>query len=132
MTLRQYLIIMGFGTILCAAALGLILFQIDPYQADIISFGLFYACVCFTLIGLCSLLILPVIQALSKRRNMLLHKHVTKSLRIAITVSFFLTLLLFLQGEQLLSPITGAALFTFMALVIVIRISMHKHSSFSP
>lgn len=129
MTLRQYLIIMGLGTLLCASALAVIVFQVDPYTADTLSMGLFYACIACTLVGICSLLILPIIQISSKRRDMLLHKHVTKSLRLSITVSFLLTLLLLLQGERLLSPVTGIALLALICFILVIRTTVQKRTS---
>ncbi len=126
MTLRQYLIVMGLGTILCATALGMVMFQVDPFRADVVTFSLFYACVFCTLIGLFSLITLPVIQAISTRRGTLLHRHVAKSVRISMYVAFLLTIFLFLRGARLLSPVSGLTLLAFIALIITVRITTKK------
>ena len=51
MSLRQYLFVMAFATILCWVSFGMVTANIDPYQGSAIGFGFFYISLFFALIG---------------------------------------------------------------------------------
>lgn len=101
MTIRQYLLLMLIGTVMCWGAVALIMTMIDPTESQATIFALFYFSLFFSLTGTFSILgFLSRIGILSKRYN--LSRQVAVSFRQAVILSLLLVAGLFLQGRGLL------------------------------
>lgn len=101
MTLRQYIILMLFGTLIAFGGIGLITVTASPSEAGTIVFAVFYALIFFGLLGLTSLLGL----LFRARKNSALstpHK-VEVSFRQGILLSALVTTSLILQSQSLLN-----------------------------
>lgn len=115
MTLRQYLAIMMFGTLLCFAAWVFVLVNVDPFHANITSFVFFYATLFFTLIGALSLGVFALYYTFSRTEEPLF-RYVQKSFRDAFLLSLLVIGLLYLQGKGWLT-IWNASMFIILILV---------------
>lgn len=102
MTLKQYIILMCMASLLCWAALGVVMWNVDPYVSTPMVFGFFYLSVFLSLCGTLSLLIFGLYAGLS-RRVIPLYKIVQKSFRDSIIISLTATILLFLQSKNLVN-----------------------------
>jgi hypothetical protein len=101
MTLRQYLILMSFGAILCWGIWFLVLFYIDPNTANILSFIFFYLSLFLALAGSLSVLGLALRKKISKEE--VVFRMVTVSFRQATMLSFLVVGSLLLQSKNLLN-----------------------------
>ncbi len=115
MTLRQYLAIMMFGTLLCFAAWVFVLVNVDPFHANTVSFVFFYATLFFTLIGALSLGVFALYHTFSRTEEPLF-RYVQKSFRDAFLLSLLVIGLLYLQGKGWLT-MWNASMFIILILV---------------
>ena len=102
MSLRQYIIIMIFATILCWISFGFVIVNIDPFDAEYLSFSFFYISAFFSLLGTLSLIIFGFHNMFLKKGEPL-YKIVQESFRDGVILSAVLTSLLYLQGKGLLN-----------------------------
>ena len=102
MTLRQYLILMTLGTLICWVAWVFVIFNLDPYQAGFISFLFFYASLFLALLGTFSVCGFLVRRRLLKDDEVVF-RHVKKTFRQGIIFSVFILLVLFLLQLKLLA-----------------------------
>jgi len=102
MNLRQYLSIMLFSSALCWVAWLFVVFNIDPFETNLLSFGFFYVSFFLALLGTLSLILFWIYCA-SNHRHDPMYLLVQKSFRDSIALSAFLVFLLFLQGARLLN-----------------------------
>lgn len=93
---------MSLGTVICWTAWVFILFNIDPAQADFLSFIFFYSSLFLALLGTFS-----VIGFLFRRRvvkeDEIVFRHVKKTFRQGIMLATWVILFLFLQQSKLLT-----------------------------
>lgn len=98
MTIKQYLIIMIIGAILCWVAWGFVILNIDPFQDTGVGLGFFYVSLFFAFLGAVSLINFLIRYYFSKS-DLPLFRFVQRSFRDALFISAILIALLFLQGK---------------------------------
>lgn len=98
MSLRQYLLIMTLGAILCWVAWGMVIMNVDPFQEALMGFVFFYFSLFLALLGTFSLFSFLFYYYFSST-EILLFKAVERSFVWAFLISFILVFLLFLQGQ---------------------------------
>lgn len=101
MSLRSYLILMIFGTMVCTAVFGVALTVINPQTTNWLGFALFYASLFLVVAGLVSILGFVV-------RFVILRKHLADraviiSFRQAFLVAFLVIATLILLAHRLFS-----------------------------
>ncbi|MBT4277400.1 hypothetical protein HOD96_01495 [Candidatus Falkowbacteria bacterium] len=92
---------MSVATLVSWSAWGIILFLVNPFEADVMSFLFFYVSLFFSLLGT-----IAIIGALTRRifiKDKMLFRQVIVSFRQAVFISFLIMLCLLLQGERLLT-----------------------------
>ncbi|MDP2685463.1 MAG: hypothetical protein Q8P20_10635 [bacterium] len=102
MNLRQYLIIMVLGTVLCWVSLFFVISNIDPFEANLAGFTFFYISIFLAMIGTFSILLFMVYQSIKRNVRPMYHQ-VQKSFRDSIIIAGFITALLYLQGSGLMN-----------------------------
>lgn len=123
MTLRVYLITMFIATLLCWLSFGLVLVNVDPEVANVLTFGFFYASLFLSLTGTISLLLFGWYRKWWSD-EVPLFAYVSKSFREGNVVAAFLTVTLFLWGVDWLSWWTGSLMATAFILTISLMWSM--------
>lgn len=101
MSFRGYILFMTLATIIFFVAWIVVLFSVDPYQADMLSFLFFYLSLFFTLVGVISIIGSVLRRTLIKDR--VVFRQVITSFRQAILFSCLIIACLFLQGQRLLT-----------------------------
>lgn len=125
MTLRQYLIIMAFATILCWTSWIFVIINIDPFQGGILEFSFFYITLYFSLLGTNSLLIFAVYRIFT--RSLPLFRYVQKSFRESLLFSTFIVFILFLQGMNWLTVWNFGILLVLSILIVSFLFSVQRH-----
>lgn len=114
---------MVIATLLCWLSFGLVLVNVDPNSASVLTFGFFYASFFLSLTGTFSL----VLFSWYKHRwntEIPLFAYVSKSFREGNVVALFLTTTLYMWGEQWLSWWTGGLIVTAFVLTLSLLWSM--------
>ncbi len=101
MTLRAYLTLMIFATLICAALFGVIVTVVDPLSTNWLGFALFYASLFLAVLGVAAIVGFVV-------RFVILRKHlavraVIISFRQAFLVAFLVIVALMLLANRLFS-----------------------------
>ncbi|OGH64217.1 MAG: hypothetical protein A2821_03960 [Candidatus Magasanikbacteria bacterium RIFCSPHIGHO2_01_FULL_41_23] len=126
---------MALATLLCWLSWILVLINIDPFVANLFGLGFFYVSFFFSLIGTTALGLFFMYQHRWQNKAPLF-AYVAKSFREAIFVSGFLTLAIFLQGEQWLNWWTGSLLaagfILFLSLIMSLAPRHEARSDYSP
>lgn len=123
MTLRLYLITMVIATLLCWLSFGLVLVNVDPTSASVLTFGFFYASFFLSLTGTISLLLFSWYKHWWNDEAPLF-AYVSKSFREGNVVAAFLTITLFLWGARWLTWWTGSLIATAFVLTVSLMWSM--------
>lgn len=123
MTLKQYIIIMVLATLMCFAAWGIVLFNIDPERDSTIGQVFFYITLFFSLLGTISLMNFGLYRLVTKS-DYPLFRLVQKSFRNGVIGATLLIVMLFLQALNILNLWTG-----LMLLILVLSISFFKLST---
>ncbi len=123
MTLRQYLAIMSFATLLCTLAWGMVVWNVDPYRDSQLGLILFYITFFFSLMGIISLFSFGLYRLVTKS-DYPLFRFVQKSFRNGVVGASFVLFLLILQVFNILNIWTG-----IMLLIVVLSISFFQLSS---
>lgn len=100
MTLKKYLFLMIFATVLCFGAWALVLFFVNPNEAGTVGYVFFFFTLFCGLVGIFS--ILGFIFRYLLKRNEFAYNQVKTAFRQAVMLSFMLTAMLVLQGLGLL------------------------------
>jgi hypothetical protein len=124
MSLRAYLAVMGFGTVLAGATFSLVLFRIDPATAGWLGFMLFYLSLAFTIAGAVS--IFGFVVRVAIHRDEMLSRLVSLSFRQAVLLSAVVVVALILHSRQLLSWWNSALLIAAATIVEFIFISLER------
>lgn len=106
MTLKQYLTIMVLASILCWTAWVVVIMNVDPFEANAISFLFFYVSLFFALLGTVSLIIFALYHFFSKEEQPLF-RYVQRSFRDAFFLSVLTLGLLMLQAWSMLNMWSG-------------------------
>lgn len=123
MTLRQYILIMVLGTLLCWVSWGFVLLNVDPFRDAGLGMLFFFISLFFALLGTSSLIGFGMLQLLSRRFVPMYH-HVKRSFTIGVSISAFLVVLLFLQGKQILSPANAGILVGIIVFIALFKFSL--------
>jgi len=126
MSLRAYLAVMGFGTILAGATFFLVLFRVDPQTAGWLGFVLLYLSLGLALAGAVS--IVGFVVRVAAHRDEMLSRLVTLSFRQAVLLSAVAVGSLILRSHDLLSWWNSALLIIVATIVEFIFISLEKKS----
>lgn len=102
MTLRQYIAIMIFGTILSWIIWGVIIFGFDPDKLNIGGFIMFYASLFLSLIGTFSIIGFFIKLKLLKKEE-IIFRHIKRTFRQGLFFSLFVILSLLLMQFKLLT-----------------------------
>lgn len=125
MSLRQYLSIMIFSTILCWIAWGMILVTVDPFQTTSTGFIFFYASLFLALIGSGSLLTFFLYKIFS-RTGEPLFRYVQKSFRDGFLAATLVVVMLALQGGGLLRWWNAALCAGTIGIGVAFRLSSRR------
>ena len=131
MTLRLYLMTMVIATVLCWLSFGMVLINVDPEAASLLTFGFFYASLFLSLAGTISLMLFSWYQYWWKD-SAPLFAYVSKSFREGNVVAAFLVVTLFLRGIEWLSWWTGSLIATAFVLTISLMWSMAPRHETAP
>lgn len=124
MSLRGYLIILGFGTSLCWLAFFSVIFLINPEQAEFLAFLFFYLSLGFALIGTFAASGTLIRYVFAK--DEMAHKHVSIASRQSVLFAGLILLSLFLQSQRLLAWWNLIILVVVAALIELFFISYRK------
>ncbi|MBI4128784.1 MAG: hypothetical protein HY460_01920 [Parcubacteria group bacterium] len=101
MTLRQYLILVGAGSLVGWGAWLLVLFTINPYDAGLMGFALFYSSLTIALVGTLALIGFGIRMWVFEHEGIVL-RQVTTAFRQACFLALVFVGSLFLQSRDLL------------------------------
>lgn len=124
MSLRAYLALMGFGTLVAAATFFLVLFRVDPGNAGLLGFSLFYLSMFLAIAGAVSILGF-VIRVLSHQGEML-SRLVALSFRQAVLLSALAVAALALHSHGLLSWWNSVLLVAAVTVIEFFFISLER------
>jgi hypothetical protein len=127
MNIRHYLVTIALSTLLCWVSWILVLVNIDPFATNALGFGFFYVSLFFALVGTWAIVLFFVYKGRWQNQAPLF-SYVAKSFREAIIIALFLTVALYLWGEQWLSWWTGSLLATAFVLVVSLFMSLTPRS----
>lgn len=128
MTLRQYLFLMSFATLLCAVSWFFVLNAFDPEKAGLMGFIFFYVSLFFTLVGAVSVFGFLLRRAV-QRDEEVIFRHVKRTFRQGILISGFIIVVLIFLQFSLLSWWVAILLGLMYAILEGIIFTHRKHSN---
>ncbi len=126
MTLKQYLIIMGMATLMCLAAWGMVVLNVDPTRDSRLGLIFFYITLFFSLLGLISLINFGLYRMVTKS-DYPLFRLVQKSFRNGVIGSLLILTMLFLQVLHILNIWTGIMLIILFLSISFFKLSTRAH-----
>lgn len=123
MNLKQYIFTMAIATALCVSAWIMVIVNIDPFQGGAFGFAFFYLTLCFTLLGIFSVLFF-FFDYLVGNRTEPLYKKVKRSFKYALIASVGLDVALFLQSKKMINFWTITALILLIAFLVSFFLSL--------
>lgn len=128
MTLRQYLFFMSLGTGLCWLAWIFIILNIDPKQAGLAGFALFYLSLFLSLLGSISIAGFWIRKKIF-RNDDIVFRHVKKTFRQGIMLALAIILALGLQQADKLCWWVPIVLIILIYLLEVLVFANRRHSN---
>ncbi|PIR03394.1 MAG: hypothetical protein COV60_00585 [Candidatus Magasanikbacteria bacterium CG11_big_fil_rev_8_21_14_0_20_43_7] len=119
MTIKQFLLIIGGATLLCWGAWGVVLWNIDPFQASILNMAFFYISFFLALTGTIATACYGWYHFFGDVQ-IPVFRYVKKSTKQGVSIAGIITVLLYLQGIGALTVWTGI----FILLVIALFVSL--------
>jgi len=120
---------MTFATVLCWFSWGIVILNINPFEASLGGFLFFYVSLFFSLLGTASL-IAVLLYRLFSRQGLPLFRYVQKGFRDGCVLAGGVILLLFLQSKSLLNWWNiGAFIFVLFFLVLFQRSTQRSSSA---
>lgn len=126
MTLKQYLIIMILGTIMCWASWWLVILNIDPESAGTVGFSFFYGSLFLALLGTGSVLFFSIHRIFVRKQLIPMHHTVQKSFLEGLLMALLLIGLLYLQGEKFLQWWNAGVLGAVVVFLILFKLTSKK------
>lgn len=117
---------MILGTLLCGAAWGVVLVNVDPFLDHGIGRMFFYLSLFLVLVGLVSTTVFGVSYAL-QRKDVPMYRRVQKSFAVGLCVALLIVALLFLQGKQLLNVWNLMIFIAIICFLFLFRLSLVLH-----
>lgn len=122
MSLRQYLSVMFFATVLCWVSFGMVVVNIDPFQGSIIGFSFYYISFFFAMLGTTTLGSFMAYRLFS-RSGLPMFRYVKKSFRNGMFFSVIALALMYLQIHALLNLWNFTLFLLVVALIISFSVS---------
>jgi len=116
MTLKQYLLMMGAGTVLSWTAVALIVLTVDPADTQSVVFAALYFSLFLGLTGLLSITGF-LLRVWLLRKGFVLSRQVLVSFRQALLLSLILVMALILQSRTLLNWFNAVLMIAGLTLV---------------
>ncbi len=127
MTLKKYLILMLFATLVCWLALGLVIFYLNPYSGGMIALVFFYVSLFFAVVG--TFAIVGFIIRSRFLRHELVYRQVAVTFRQAVWLGGLAVIALWLQAQALLTWYNLLLLILVLAVFEFFLLSIEsKHS----
>jgi hypothetical protein len=126
MTLRQYLILMSLGAMLCWIAWFFVILSGPPAEATFVGFLFFYLSLGLALMGTLSVVVF-LIRRLTLKNDELIFRHVRKTFRQSILASLMVIIMLILLAASLLKWWSLLLLVLIWSTLEVIIFSGRKH-----
>jgi len=102
MTISRYLILMIIGTLLAWVAWFLVMFNIDPAEASLLNFVIFYISLFLSIVGTLSIIGFAFRAFLNKTKEPYF-RQVKKAFRHSLLFSFLVIISLVLQSQRMLN-----------------------------
>ncbi len=102
MSLRQYLILVGIGSLIAWFTWIIVLFTVNPFETGVLGFALFYISLAIALIGTLALIGFGIRMITYKQESIVL-REVTTAFRQACLLTLVLVGSFFLQSQSLLA-----------------------------
>ena len=128
MGLRSYLILMAIGTILCWVVWFLIIGNINPDQAGVVGFVLFYLSLFLSLTGTISVIGFLIRKKIDKNDIVVFH-HVRHTFRQGLLLSFLILSALMLLQFKMLNWLTGPLVVILFLIIESIIFANRKHKN---
>ena len=128
MTLRQYLILMAIGTILCWVAWFFIISNVNPLETGYLGISFFYISLFLALTGTFSVIVF-LIRHYFIKNNMVIFYHVRHTFRQGILISALITMALILLQEKLLTWWNGIILVILFVILESIIFTNRKYKN---
>ncbi|HLD61141.1 MAG TPA: hypothetical protein VJA27_03370 [Patescibacteria group bacterium] len=101
MSLKQYLILMSVGTLLCWVAWLFVVWSLDPNETTFLGLSFFYASLFLAIVGTFSVIGFLFRRALIKQDE-IIFRHVRRTFRQSVLIAILATVCLLLLSEHLL------------------------------
>jgi hypothetical protein len=128
MTLKQYIIFMAFGTLLCFLTWTMIVFNINPQNAGLVIFLFFYATLFLWVLGASSIVGFLVRYKFIKVDEVIF-RSVKRTLRQSLFISLLVTLIALLLQLKLLAWWNTAILFILFLVIEGLIFSNRKFNN---
>jgi hypothetical protein len=128
MTIKQFLSIIGFATLLCWSALGFVLWNIDPTEASILHMGFFYLSLFLALAGSVATVLYGWYHFFGDVQ-IPVFRYVKKSISRGVLVAGSITIFLFLQAMNVLNAWTLTLIVLIIAFFVSLKFSQRKTRS---
>ncbi|PIR76413.1 MAG: hypothetical protein COU32_02250 [Candidatus Magasanikbacteria bacterium CG10_big_fil_rev_8_21_14_0_10_42_10] len=130
MTIRQFITIMIFGTLMCWAGWGVVLWNIDPFEAGLVSFLFFYITLFLALTGTVSTILYTVYHFFGDVQ-VPVFRYVQRSMGYAVLASSSIVGLLLAQMFQLLNIWSVSLIILLGAFLISLKLSRKSDYTYS-
>jgi len=100
MTLKKYLFLMIFATLMCGGGLMVVLIFVNPYEAGLTGLLFFYGALFLSLLGIFS--VLGFVFRFLLKKNEFAYNQVKTAVRQGLMLALLLVVALFLQAHGLL------------------------------
>ena len=125
MSLRQYLILMSLGTLICWAIWFIVLKNIDPTESGLLGYIFFYLSLFLSFAGTFSVIGFFIKQKFTKS-DVVVFKHVRHAFRQGILISSLLIVSLIMLQLSLLNLITGILLVVLFLILESVLLANRK------
>lgn len=125
MTLRQYLLLMTIGTLLCWGGWGVTLASVNPTDATTVEFGFFYVSLFLALVGTGSIVGLGL-RRLFLKDDELIFRHVKNAFRQSVLIALTILILLMLLAGRLLTWWNAPLLILLAVCVETLKFTQRK------
>ncbi|MFA7653613.1 MAG: hypothetical protein WCX97_01025 [Candidatus Magasanikbacteria bacterium] len=128
MTLRQYLILMSLGTLICWGTWVFVILSLDPNSAGTLGLAFFYLSLFLALVGTFSVIVFLVRRAIVKNDEVIF-RHVKKTFRQSVIFTTLIIFALFLLQEKLLTWWNGIILVVLFVILEAVIFTNRRYSN---
>ncbi len=125
MTIKQFLTIIGFATLLCWGAWGVVLWNIDPFEASTLHMAFFFVSLFFALTGTAATTLYAWYHFFGDVQ-IPVFRYVKKSIKQGLIFAGSITILLILQAVNVLNLWTLTMIALLIAFIASLKVSQKK------